>query len=111
MGRKGDLIISGGENVHPVEIEQLVATIPGVADCAVVGMPHERWGEVPVLAVVRVAGPAGAGLQALHIVSALAPRLARFKLPARVVFLASLPTTALGKVARAELRQRLAAMG
>ena len=111
VGRKSDLIISGGENIHPVEIEQLVAAVSGVAECAVVGVPHERWGEVPVLAVVRVAGPAGAALQALDIVSALAPLLARFKLPARVVFLASLPTTALGKVARAELRQRLAASG
>ena len=109
VGRKSELIISGGENIHPAEIEQLVAAMPGVAECAVVGVPHERWGEVPVLVVVRVAGPSGDRLQAQDIVAALAPQLARFKLPARVVFMASLPSTALGKVARAEVRLRLAA--
>ena len=61
------------------------------------------------LVVVRAAGPAGAVLQATDITAELAPRLARFKLPTRVVFMASLPTTALGKVARTELRRRLAA--
>ena len=109
VGRKNDLIISGGENIHPAEIEQLVAAMPGVADCAVVGVPHDRWGEVPVLVVVLATGPAGAVLQATDITAELAPRLARFKLPTRVVFMASLPTTALGKVARTELRRRLAA--
>lgn len=107
IGRKTDLIISGGENIHPAEVEQLVAAIPGVAACAVVGVPDERWGEVPVLALVRLAGPAGTALHAEAVVAALAPRLARFKWPARVVFVAALPTTALGKVARAELRARL----
>ena len=109
VGRKTDLIISGGENIHPAEIEQLVAAMPGVAACAVVGVPDERWGEVPVLAVVRLAGPAGVALHTEAILAALAPRLARFKWPARVVFVAALPTTALGKVARAELRARLTA--
>ncbi len=109
IGRKSDLIISGGENIHPAEIEQLVAAMPGVASCAVVGVPDERWGEVPVLALVRLAGPAGAGLHAEAVKAALAPQLARFKWPARVVFVAALPTTALGKVARAELRAWLTA--
>jgi fatty-acyl-CoA synthase len=111
VGRSKELIISGGENIHPAEIEQLVAALPGVADCAVVGVADERWGEVPVLAVVRAAGPAGAALQAQGILDALAPRLARFKLPSRVAFVPGLPTTALGKVARGELRARLAAGG
>ena len=104
VGRKTDLIISGGENIHPAEIEQLVAAMPGVAACAVVGLADERWGEVPVLVVVRQPGQS---VDAADILAALAQRLARFKLPRRVVFMASLPTTALGKVARAELRQRL----
>ena len=56
VGRSKELIISGGENIHPAEIEQLVAAQPGVADCAVVGLPDERWGEVPVLAVVPQPG-------------------------------------------------------
>ena len=111
VGRSKELIISGGENIHPAEIEELVAAMPGVAACAVAGMADERWGEVPVLGVVRAAGEAGAALHAQGILAALAPRLARFKLPARVVFLKSLPTTALGKVARGELQSilRLAA--
>ena len=104
VGRSKELIISGGENIHPAEIEELVAAMPGVAACAVVGVADARWGEVPVLAVVRAASAAGAALQAAAVQAALATRLARFKQPSRVVFVASLPTTALGKVARAELR-------
>ncbi len=106
VGRSRDLIISGGENIHPAEIEHLVAAMAGVADCAVVGVADERWGEVPVLAVVRAAGSA---LSEAGILAALAPQLARFKLPARVAFVAALPTTALGKVARGELRLQLQA--
>jgi len=111
VGRSKELIISGGENIHPAEIEHLVAALPGVAACAVVGVADARWGEVPVLAVVRAAGPAGAALQAQGIVAAIGPQLARFKWPSRVVFVAALPTTALGKVARGELRSWLADPG
>jgi len=111
VGRSKELIISGGENIHPAEIEQLAATVPGVAACAVVGVTDARWGEVPVLAVVRSDGPAGQALQAQHIMDALAPRLARFKWPARVVFVPALPTTALGKVARGELRVLMGSAG
>ncbi len=106
VGRSRELIISGGENIHPAEIEQLVAALPGVADCAVVGVADARWGEVPVLAVVRAIGSA---LTEAEVFAALTPQLARFKLPARVVFLDALPTTALGKVARGELRLKLQA--
>ncbi|MCY7315454.1 MAG: AMP-binding protein [Rubrivivax sp.] len=104
VGRSTDLIISGGENIHPAEIEQIVAALPGVAACAVVGLPHVRWGEVPVLALVRAPGTA---LQADDVLQALAPQLARLKWPKRVIFLPALPTTALGKVARGRLREQL----
>jgi fatty-acyl-CoA synthase len=104
VGRKKELIISGGENVHPAEIEQLVAGWPGLADCAVVGVPDARWGEVPVLAVVV---RAGAAFDAGALLASLEGRLARFKHPRRVVQLESLPKTALGKVQRAELLRRL----
>ena len=57
VGRSKDLIISGGENIHPAEIENLAATWPGVAEAAVVGLPDARWGEVPVLALALVAQP------------------------------------------------------
>lgn len=104
VGRSKELIISGGENIHPAEIEQLAATRPEVAECAVVGLPDARWGEVPVLAVVLK--PASvldeAALQRLFD-----ERLARFKHPRRTVVVAELPRTALGKVQRPALVARL----
>lgn len=105
VGRSKELIISGGENIHPAEIEHLVAALPGVAECAVVGLPDARWGEVPVLAVVPQPG-ATPDPQAL--LAALAERIARYKLPRRVQMLDALPKTALGKVQRAQLAARLA---
>ncbi len=111
VGRSKDLIISGGENIHPAEIEQWVAALNGVAQCAVVGVADRRWGEVPVLVVVRQANPSGAALTEQSLLRALSPRLARFKRPSKVVFMDSLPVTALGKVARGELRAALGASG
>ncbi len=106
VGRSKELVISGGENIHPAEIEQLVAERPEVAECAVVGLPDARWGEVPVLAVQLRPGRAldRAALQAL-----LDARLARFKHPRRIEVVAELPRTALGKVQREVLASRLAA--
>lgn len=102
VGRSKELIISGGENIHPAEIENLVLALPGVAEAAVIGLPDERWGEVPVLAVVMLPGQPldHAALQRL-----LDARLARFKHPRRVMEVAALPKTALGKVQRGMLRQ------
>jgi fatty-acyl-CoA synthase len=100
VGRSSDLIISGGENIHPAEIERWVCAMPGVAECIVVGMPDARWGEVPVLAVV--AKP-GAVLTHDAIRASFEPRLARFKHPRAVHLVQALPKTALGKVARAEV--------
>jgi fatty-acyl-CoA synthase len=108
VGRSRELIISGGENIHPAEIEQLVAERPEVADCAVVGLPDARWGEVPVLAVVLRPGRTldRGALQALFDA-----RLARFKHPRRVSVASELPRTALGKVQRPVLAERLARAG
>ncbi len=105
VGRSKELIISGGENIHPAEIENLVAALPGVAECAVVGLPDATWGEVPVLVVVA---QAGAAVDAAAILAALQGRVARFKLPRRVVMADALPRTALGKVQRAQLVAALA---
>ena len=104
VGRSKELIISGGENVHPAEIEQLVLAWPGVAECAVVGLLDERWGEVPVLAVVP---RPGAEVDAQALLAQLATQLARFKLPRQVRVVDSLPKTALGKVQRKALAQQL----
>jgi fatty-acyl-CoA synthase len=97
VGRAKDLIISGGENIHPAEIEALLAGHPAVAECAAFGLPDGEWGEVVAVAVVRQPGSAVTeqDLQ-LH----LAGRLARFKQPRRWVWLEALPKTALGKVQR-----------
>ncbi len=100
VGRSSDLIISGGENIHPAEIERWVSALPGVAECIAVGMPDARWGEVPVLAVV--AKP-GAVLTHDDIRATFELKLARFKHPSAVHLVQALPKTALGKVARAEV--------
>lgn len=100
VGRSQDLIISGGENIHPAEIENLVAQHPSVLECAVAGLPDARWGEVPVLAVVPRPGQVVDGVALLALLDG---QLARFKHPRRVVVLPALPKTALGKVQRKAL--------
>jgi fatty-acyl-CoA synthase len=109
VGRAKDMIISGGENIHPAEIENLVLAWPGVAEAVVVGLPDERWGEVPVLVLVPVgAGAAGAvAIDVEGLRQHLAGRLARYKQPRRIEVLAELPRTALGKVQKAAVVKRL----
>jgi fatty-acyl-CoA synthase len=104
VGRSKDMIISGGENIYPAEIENLVAAVPGVAECAVVALPDAHWGEVPVLAVVAAQGST---VELGRVRAAYESRLARFKHPRDVRILAELPKTALGKVRKTELAQRL----
>ena len=106
VGRSKDLIISGGENIHPVEIENLAATWPGVAEAAVVGLPDARWGEVPVLVLVAQPGQV-IDLDGLR--AEFERCLARFKHPSRTVVVDSLPRTALGKVQKAALCRSLSA--
>jgi fatty-acyl-CoA synthase len=105
VGRSKELIISGGENIHPAEIENLIHRHPAVLECAVAGVADRRWGEVPVLAVVPRPGQVVDGVALL---AALDGHLARFKHPRRVVVLPALPKTALGKVQRAALALILA---
>jgi fatty-acyl-CoA synthase len=97
------IIISGGENISPAEIERVLREAPGVLECAVVGRPDPRWGEVPVAVVVP-----GPGFDAAETLRHFDGRLARFKHPRAVVTLNSLPRTALGKVNLPELKRVLA---
>ena len=105
VGRAKDMIISGGENIYPAELEHLLLALPGVLECAVVGVPDERWGETPVAAIVV---QPDSGLSAEAVVDHLQARIARFKLPRRVVFVETLPKSALGKVQKAQLQRQLA---
>jgi fatty-acyl-CoA synthase len=100
--RKKDLIISGGENISTVEVEQVLASHPAVAECSIVAMPHERWGEVP-LAFVTLR--AGAEADERELIDHCRERLAHFKCPRGVVF-GELPKTATGKTVKTELRER-----
>jgi fatty-acyl-CoA synthase len=105
VGRCKDLIISGGENIYPAEIENLALGDPAVAEAAVVGVPDPRWGEVPVLALVaRV----GVEIDDARLRALFDAQLARYKHPRRIVVVDALPTTALGKVRKSELRRSLA---
>ncbi len=104
VGRNKDLIISGGENIYPAEIENLLAHDPEIAEAVVLGLPDPRWGEVPVLVLVPRAGRA---VDEARLRRLFDERLARFKHPRRIVVAASLPRTALGKVQKVALRERL----
>ena len=103
VGRSKDMVISGGENIYPAEIENQLITLPGVAECAVLGLPDARWGEVPVAVLVRSADALGQQLSAEAVLAHLQSRIARFKLPRRVLFMDALPKSALGKVQKPAL--------
>ncbi|HEY4269274.1 MAG TPA: AMP-binding protein [Galbitalea sp.] len=100
IGRKDDMIISGGENVHPVQVEALLAEYPGVADSIVVGMPHPEWGELVVAYVQRKPGQledAAAAASALDTFCKDSDALADYKRPRQYAFVDELPYTATGK--------------
>jgi acyl-CoA synthetase (AMP-forming)/AMP-acid ligase II len=107
VGRKDDMIISGGENVHPVQVEEVLNAHPSVADSIVVGLPDSRWGELVVAYVETSDSELTAGELDKHCLAS--PMLADFKRPRRYRFVAELPRTATGKkmhyVIRDEVRQ------
>ncbi len=102
VGRAKDLIISGGFNVYPKEIEDELNAIPGVIESAVIGVPHPDFGESVVGVITVQAG--GTMLTEVEILKLLGARLAKFKLPKRVFVVSELPRNAMGKVQKAELR-------
>lgn len=99
-----DMIVSGGENVYPVEVEEALRRHPGVLDAAAVGLPDERWGEVVAVAVER---RPGATIDEEELRAFARSQIAGYKCPKIVRFVDALPRTASGKVQRAQVRQRL----
>jgi malonyl-CoA/methylmalonyl-CoA synthetase len=102
VGRGKDLIISGGLNVYPKEVEAEIDALPGVVESAVIGLAHADFGEA-VTAVIATGGRPGLTEEA--VLSALSERLAKFKQPKRVLFVDDLPRNAMGKVQKALLRE------
>ncbi len=100
--RVKDVIISGGENIYPAEVESALRAHPAIADCGVIGVPDERWGEVGRAVVVLRAGAEAAEAD---ILAFLDGQIARYKIPRSVRFTTELPRTATGKIAKKALRQ------
>jgi malonyl-CoA/methylmalonyl-CoA synthetase len=107
LGRGKDLVITGGFNVYPKEIEDEIDAIPGVFESAVIGIPHKDLGEGVTAVVVRTKD---ATLDKQTILAALAGRLAKFKLPKRLVFVDELPRNTMGKVQKNILREQFSAL-
>jgi fatty-acyl-CoA synthase len=101
--RSKDLIKSGGEWISSIDVENAAAACPGIGSCAVIGVPHAKWGERPLLVVVPKAGET---LRKDDVLAFLAGRIARWQLPDDVVLIDALPMTATGKVSKKDLRVR-----
>ncbi|MCA0303387.1 MAG: long-chain fatty acid--CoA ligase [Proteobacteria bacterium] len=103
VDRWKDMYISGGENVYPAEVENVLFEIPGVADAAIIGVPNERWGEVGLAVIVRKPGPP---VEEADVIRHCLAKLAKFKVPQSVAFVDALPRNATGKVLKRDLRVR-----
>ena len=103
IGRSKDVIISGGENIYPAELENVLADCPAIAEAAVIGIEDPKWGEAACACVV-----ARGIMDEQAVLDLFKDRLARFKHPRRVVFLDSLPRNAMGKVQKPELKRLVA---
>ena len=99
--RLKDMVISGGENVYPAEVEAVIHDCPGVANVAVIGVPDARWGEV---GRAFVEARPGSQVRSDEVSAFLEGRLARYKRPKQVVVMAALPRTASGKIDKQQLR-------
>ena len=102
--RSKDVVISGGSNIYPREVEEVLLAHPGLAEACVVGQPDAEWGEVVVAFVVTVPGTS---VSAEALDAHCLERIARFKRPKRYLFVESLPKNSYGKVLKRELRTRL----
>ncbi|MDP1735597.1 MAG: malonyl-CoA synthase [Sulfuritalea sp.] len=109
-GRSKDLVITGGLNVYPKEIEELIDAMPGVVESAVIGLPHPDFGEAVTAVVVRQKNAAGAALTESGIIAAIKDKLANFKVPKWVYLVDELPRNAMGKVQKNILRKTYSPM-
>jgi acyl-CoA synthetase (AMP-forming)/AMP-acid ligase II len=98
------MIISGGVNIYPAEIEKELLEHPAIAEVSVMGTSDEKWGEVPV---AFVALKSGANIGDLELIEFLRLRINKIKLPRQIIFIEALPRNAYGKVLKLELRDRL----
>jgi fatty-acyl-CoA synthase len=103
VDRKKDIIVSGGENISSLEVEKALLAHPGVYEAAVVPIPDEKWGEVPLGLIVR---KPGSNVTADELLEFCRSRIAHYKSPRSIEFLESLPKTATGKVLKRNLRKR-----
>lgn len=103
QGRSDDMIQTGGENVHPQAVEEVLITMPGIAECAVFGVPDPHWGQRVTAAVVADPDDIGAALTEQGITAWCTGRLAGYQVPKTILMLDELPRTASGKVKRTTL--------
>jgi fatty-acyl-CoA synthase len=103
VDRKKDMYISGGENVYPAEVEDVIYKMPQVKEVGVMGMPDPKWGEAGVAVVVPKPGMT---LTDQEVLAFCQGKLAKYKIPKRIVFAEALPRTATGKVLKKELRAK-----
>ena len=102
VDRIKDMIISGGENIYPAEVENVLREHPAVADCGVIGVPDPRWGEVGRAVVVL---RPGVHVSEAELLGFLDGKIARFKIPKSVRFAGALPRTGTGKILKKRLRE------
>ena len=105
VDRKKDLIISGGENISSIEVEQAVVSHPRVAEAVVIGVPHERWGETPCAVITTIDGEE---LDQAALIDHCRERIAHYKCPTVVITVPELPKTATGKIAKLAVRELIA---
>lgn len=103
VDRIKDMIISGGENIYPAEIEKVIAAMPQVGQVAVVGAPDPKWGEVPMAVIV----PSDKDLNEQAVIDFCDGKIARYKMPKAVTFVDAMPMTATGKVQKRNLEKQL----
>ncbi|MFT8319780.1 MAG: o-succinylbenzoate--CoA ligase [Bacillus sp. (in: firmicutes)] len=104
LDRRSDLIISGGENIYPAEVEAILTSMEGVLDAGVIGEAHEKWGQVPIAFIVKEEASA---LTEETLLTECNKRLAKYKIPKKILFIEKIPRNASKKILRRELRNRL----